>query len=119
MGIAMAVPQTKRKWNGSKWIGKVRRYAIYRRDEFRCAYCGKDLESVDPQERTLDHITPKELGGSDLSRNLITSCRTCNSRKRDLSLTKFLSWLEDRGVEVSEIAKRIRRQRRRKWKLYR
>ena len=46
------------------------------RDGFKCVYCGiKDVRL------TIDHITPKALGGKSTFENCVASCKPCNSRK--------------------------------------
>jgi hypothetical protein len=50
---------------------------IFKRDGSRCQYCG----STD--NLTLDHVIPKSRGGSSNWDNLITACKTCNSKKGD------------------------------------
>jgi 5-methylcytosine-specific restriction endonuclease McrA len=99
------------KNNGSKWIRPEKRRAIYERDDFRCVYCGKGIE--DEIMLTLDHVIPSELGGSNDHWNLITACISCNSSKKDLSLSQFLSYLKQKNINTDGIAKRIRRQIRR------
>ena len=96
----------KRKVNqGSNWIRRTKRLAIYRRDDYRCAYCGKDLAT---EVATLDHVRPVELGGSNHESNLVTCCLSCNSSKSKLSLGKFLKVLADQGHSSEEISRRIR-----------
>jgi 5-methylcytosine-specific restriction endonuclease McrA len=90
------------KWHGSKWISPTRRLAIYIRDNYHCVYCNKDLKNVSPNERTLDHIVPVSKGGSNKSTNLITSCKKCNSSRRNISIYKFTN---------KETIRRIKRQR--------
>jgi 5-methylcytosine-specific restriction endonuclease McrA len=105
-----------KSWHGSKWIRPEKRRAIYIRDKHTCAYCGQDLRGLSRDEITLDHITPRELGGSNKASNLVTSCRSCNCAKRDLTLKGFLDLLEKRGIDTREIPKRVRRFRRRSMK---
>lgn len=51
---------------------------ILRRDNFKCAYCGRsDLQL------TIDHIKPKSRGGTDDWENLVTACIKCNNAKGD------------------------------------
>lgn len=63
------------------WIRPERRLAIYIRDGFSCAYCGSDLKNAAPADVTLDHLTPRSEGGSNVSGNLVTACRSCNSSR--------------------------------------
>jgi 5-methylcytosine-specific restriction endonuclease McrA len=51
---------------------------IFRRDNYRCGYCGKKLEKG---EATVDHIMPRSRGGKNTWMNMITSCHKCNNRK--------------------------------------
>jgi len=54
----------------------LNRKNILRRDKHVCAYCGRgDLPL------TIDHITPKSMGGEDTWNNLITACLPCNNKK--------------------------------------
>lgn len=66
-------PQEKKKFQVPKWF----RDAIYDRDGWACFYCG------DPEDLTLDHVTPQSRGGDDSEENLVTCCRVCNSSKGD------------------------------------
>lgn len=67
--------------NGSKWITRERRLAIYIRDGFTCQYCGRDLKDADPKEVSLDHLLCRIEGGGNESGNLVTACRSCNSAR--------------------------------------
>jgi len=69
--------------NGSKWIRPAKRLALYLRDGFCCAYCGRDLHGAAPAEVTLDHLRPGHRAGNHGARNLITACRSCNSSRQD------------------------------------
>jgi hypothetical protein len=57
---------------------RTARFRILHADHFTCRYCGGrpgcDLLEV-------DHLIPRSLGGSDHPSNLVTACKTCNSRK--------------------------------------
>lgn len=65
----------KREKSGSK------RFSIYKRDKFKCAYCGEKI--TDLSKLTLDHIYPKSRGGRNTPDNLVTCCYVCNHRKGD------------------------------------
>ena len=55
------------------------RFAVLRRDGFRCAYCGRgEPESV---KLHIDHIVPVARGGRTELENLVTACATCNLGK--------------------------------------
>ena len=84
--------------NGSKWIRRDKRLAIYLRDSFVCAYCARDLAGAAPAEVTLDHLVP----GHDDHRatNLVTACRSCNSSRQDTSLTAWVGAARARQVRA-------------------
>lgn len=103
-----------KKWNGSKWIRPEKRKKIYMRDNHTCVYCNRSIYKYTDIILTLDHVTPRELGGSNRLRNLVTCCLRCNSQKRHLNLAKFLQYLVDNGIDTDGIRKRVRNARRRK-----
>ena len=78
------------KGQGSKWIRKDKRLAIYLRDGMACAYCGGTVESTGTH-LTLDHLLPCSDGGGNHEGNLVTSCLSCNSRRQDTPLADWLS----------------------------
>lgn len=96
--------------NGSSWVRKEKRLALYHRDGFSCIYCGESAD--DGAALSLDHVTPRELGGTHEATNLITSCVSCNSSRRDLSLRAFFVILRDKGIDTTGLAAKIRRQTR-------
>ena len=53
---------------------KLNRKNIFRRDGFKCAYCGSK------KQLSLDHIIPKSKGGEDSWTNLVTCCFDCNNK---------------------------------------
>lgn len=71
------------KYNGSKWIRPEKRLAIYIRDSFSCAYCGRNLKDAEPAEVNLDHLLPRSAGGNNEATNLITACKSCNCSRQD------------------------------------
>lgn len=52
---------------------------VFKRDGFKCQYCGTE------KELTLDHLIPKARGGKTSWNNLVTACKTCNSKKGNYS----------------------------------
>jgi hypothetical protein len=89
--------------HGSKWIRPAKRLAIYARDGFACVYCGSE------DRLSLDHLTPREIGGTHHATNLVTSCVSCNSARRDLPMRGWLAMLRDNGVDTDGMAKKIRK----------
>ncbi len=60
------------------------RAALMRRDNYRCAYCGRRAE-------TIDHVVPRSRGGQHAWENCVASCTICNHRKAD-RLLEELGW---------------------------
>lgn len=54
----------------------VSRRGVLRRDDHRCAYCGKFANTV-------DHVMPRSRGGRDSWENLVACCLECNNIKGD------------------------------------
>lgn len=95
--------------NGSKWIRRSTRWAIYERDSFRCAYCGKVGGKL-----SLDHVHPVEAGGAKGDpANLVTCCYSCNSAKQGKPKRAWFARLRERGIDTDavrrELARRIAR----------
>lgn len=57
-----------------------RRIGVFKRDNFTCQYCGK---TCTPSELTIDHVTPKCMGGINSWENCVASCNPCNNLKAD------------------------------------
>lgn len=96
--------------NGN-WITAKKRCAIYKRDQYRCVYCNRTLNSG---ELTLDHLLAYQLGGSNCHTNLVTACKWCNSSKGKKLLEEFLAELTLRGVDTKALRNRINGRRRKK-----
>ena len=58
----------------------VTNYKIFKRDNFKCIYCGRS-SIEDGVKLHLDHIRPKSKNGKDLIDNIVTSCEKCNVSK--------------------------------------
>lgn len=66
------------------------RERIFRRDGFRCVYCG----GVFPAEMlSLDHVQPRMRGGDNSPGNLVTACRVDNGRKGSAPAWAWLAQL--------------------------
>lgn len=52
------------------------RFAILKRDQFTCQYCG-----VQTRNCIVEHVIPVSRGGPAEAFNLVAACRPCNSSK--------------------------------------
>jgi len=72
------------QWKYSR-LNKARAI-IFKRDGYRCFYCGQSLEEDPDLLLLLDHIIPISKGGGSSADNLVTSCSLCNFMKGNLLL---------------------------------
>ena len=54
------------------------KYRLFARDRHVCAYCGTRCAEAD---LTVEHIVPVSRGGRHEWTNVVTACRSCNTRK--------------------------------------
>lgn len=66
-----------------KAISKRVRFEVFKRDSFKCQYCGKSAPDV---VLHIDHIEPVSRGGDNDIMNLVTACVDCNLGKSDKAL---------------------------------
>ncbi len=59
------------------------RWAVLKRDKYRCAKCGATPSSDHQVELEVDHITSVARGGKNHIGNLQTLCRNCNQGKKN------------------------------------
>ena len=59
------------------------RWAVLKRDNYRCAKCGASPSNDHTVELEVDHVIPVVSGGSNSLENLQTLCRRCNQGKKD------------------------------------
>jgi 5-methylcytosine-specific restriction endonuclease McrA len=57
---------------------KFTRHNIFERDHNTCQYCGK---RCDRRELNLDHVIPRDRGGTTTWENVVCACIACNTRK--------------------------------------
>ena len=93
------------------------RQSIFESWEWKCAYCGKDL---DIDSATIDHILPKFKGGHNVKSNMLCSCSKCNRSKgsslleewykpsnlyyTEERLGKINHWIEDNSVPIKLVS---------------
>lgn len=66
-----------------KSLSKKIRFEVFKRDSFKCQYCGQSAPDVILE---VDHIDPISKDGSDEMVNYITACKACNAGKSDRKL---------------------------------
>jgi diadenosine tetraphosphate (Ap4A) HIT family hydrolase/5-methylcytosine-specific restriction endonuclease McrA len=79
-----AIWQHRRKSAG--YVSGTLRYEVFKRARFRCELCG---ESAERKALEVDHVVPRNKGGSDDAGNLQALCYSCNAMKRDRDSTDF------------------------------
>lgn len=84
-----------------KPISKKTRFEVFKRDGFKCQYCGR---SAPDAVLEVDHVIPVAKGGTNDILNLITSCRDCNNGKgaRELSDDSVLQKQKAQLDELNE-----------------
>jgi ATP adenylyltransferase len=75
----------------SGYISGSIRFNILKRARSRCELCGISAER---KALEVDHIVPRNKGGSDDPSNLQALCYSCNSMKRDRDSTDFRGWFD-------------------------
>lgn len=75
------------------------RFEIFKRDGFKCQYCGNHPPAVTLE---VDHIHPHSKSGKDNLENLLTSCFDCNRGKSDRLLTSIPKSIRDTSEEFKE-----------------
>ena len=68
-------------------------WAVFRRDGYRCRYCGNDKVPL-----TVDHLVLWEDGGPATEANLVAACRKCNKARGN---TEYSEWLKSKFYDRS------------------
>lgn len=85
-----------------KPISKKLRFEVFKRDSFKCQYCGSSAPDVILH---VDHIEPISKGGDNSIVNLITACNSCNLGKSDRRLSDD-SAVRKQKEQLDELNKR-------------
>lgn len=85
---------------GHRWTRIIRKWC-YEREGGECFYCGFSLLLDVPHlsgvkqpriQATIDHITPKSVGGRTTMENCVLSCSSCNTDRGVFDAHLFLYW---------------------------
>lgn len=94
-------------------LQKKTRFEVFKRDGFKCQYCGNCPPNVVLQ---VDHINPVANGGENDIDNLITACFDCNSGKSDRllgdipqAINEKLEVLKEKESQLKEFNKYIKK----------
>jgi hypothetical protein len=92
---------------GGVSISTRTRFEVFKRDEFTCQYCGRQVPDVVLE---VDHIVPRVEGGDDAFENLLTSCTDCNRGKAGVPLEtrRFTPDLAEQAALLKEKEQQIR-----------
>lgn len=82
-----------------KSLSKKTRFEVFKRDGFKCQYCGAHPPSV---LLHVDHIKPVAEGGRNDHDNLVTACESCNLGKGARSLSVVPESLADKAKNIAE-----------------
>lgn len=74
----IAIKRSNRGKHVPRNVPPLNNHELFRRDGFMCMYCGAEHAQY---ELTRDHIQPISKGGRDIWSNVVTACRSCNTRK--------------------------------------
>jgi hypothetical protein len=88
-----------------KSTGKRQRFEIFKRDGFRCVYCG-----ATPVRTPLhvDHVVAVANGGTNDPANLVTACADCNGGKSSIPLEAKRLAKRPAAEELRDHAEQIR-----------
>jgi hypothetical protein len=87
-----------------KSISKKTRFEVFKRDGFRCQYCGACPPGV---LLHVDHINPVANGGVNDPDNLVTSCETCNQGKGAKELSAIPESLQSKAARIAEAEEQL------------
>lgn len=85
--------------------GQKRRFEVFKRDSFKCSYCGQTPPAVVLQ---VDHMIAVVDGGKDDINNLVTACFDCNSGKGARRLTSLPATVRENLEAIQEKEEQIR-----------
>ena len=74
----IAVKRSTRGQHPKRHIPPLNNHELFRRDGRLCMYCGREFPEYG---LTREHVVPLSRGGRDVWSNVVSACRSCNTRK--------------------------------------
>ena len=74
----IAVKRSSQFKHAKRTIPPLTNRELFLRDAYLCMYCGNKFNDT---LLTRDHVVPISKGGKDRWSNVVTACRSCNTRK--------------------------------------
>ena len=74
----IAIKHSKRGQHPRHHVPPLSNHELFRRDGYLCLYCGDQFAD---HHLTRDHVIPLSRGGLDRWSNVVSACRSCNTRK--------------------------------------
>ena len=78
----IAVKRSALRKHSKRTIPPLTNRELFLRDAHLCMYCGGEYPE---SHLTRDHVVPMSRGGKDRWSNVVTACRSCNTRKGNRS----------------------------------
>lgn len=88
-----------------KAISKKTRFDVFKRDGFKCLYCGDSPPKVNLE---VDHVISVKDGGENDINNLVTSCFDCNRGKGAVGLGIIPLTLQENIERIKEREDQVR-----------
>ncbi|MFN9099412.1 MAG: HNH endonuclease [Gemmatimonadaceae bacterium] len=114
-------PSDEKTMAKRRTISKRTRFEVFKRDRFRCQYCGKEAPSVVLSLREIgpdavaadvrvedlhvDHVVPRAAGGTDAITNYVTACVECNLGKGPIPLDDDTA-VQKQRAQMEDVAAR-------------
>lgn len=88
---APAVVRLRSMPRSNKRAVRFSRQNVYQRDGYECQYC-PHRRKLPASELSYDHVVPRASGGRTCWENIVTACRSCNTRKGSKTCDEAGMW---------------------------
>lgn len=95
-------PHLKQGKHKRRNFSKAKRERIFKRDNYKCNLCPKDLQHK-PTERVIDHKIPLDKGGNNEDANLWLLCDECDKNKKNKLLEPVVNDYIQQRIEKLKV----------------